>query len=191
MYPFEEFDAVEVWNGLWSSDRPWNANNDTALADWEQALTAGISTGRWQPAIGCSDTHQRGQIAIPHLVVRADELSSGAVLAGIRAGRSWVAGSPGVDLALDARAGDVAAGIGERLGTDGEPAVLCAVIGGVPSGTVSVHTDRGVVHCESLPAEGTATIEWRTSAQESAFVRVEVRDPEGQMAALTNPIILS
>jgi hypothetical protein len=28
------FDAVEVWNGLWTSDRPWNAGNEAALAEW-------------------------------------------------------------------------------------------------------------------------------------------------------------
>jgi hypothetical protein len=33
-YPFHRFDAVEVWNGLWSSDRPWNADNEAALAEW-------------------------------------------------------------------------------------------------------------------------------------------------------------
>jgi hypothetical protein len=64
-------------------------------------------------------------------------------------------------------------------------------VGGVPSGTASLHTDRGTVHREPLPAEGTGTIEWHTSAAESAFVRVEVRHPSRQMAALTNPVILS
>lgn len=27
------FDAVEVWNGLWTS-RPWNAGDQAALAEW-------------------------------------------------------------------------------------------------------------------------------------------------------------
>lgn len=61
---------------------------------------------------------------------------------------------------------------------------------GVPSGTVTVHTDRGRVHVESLPGDGPGIVEWRTSAVESAFVRVEVRHPGGHVAALSNPIIL-
>jgi hypothetical protein len=191
MYPFDGFDAVEVWNGLWSSDRPWNADNDAAVAEWGRALAAGIHGGRWLPAIGSSDTHLDGQIAIPHTVVLADELSTSAILAGIRAGNSWVAGSAAVSLALEVRAGDRIAGIGEQMETRGEPAVVRAVVGGVPSGTVSFHTDRGTVHREPLPASGPGTIEWRTSAEESAFVRVEVRHPGRQMAALTNPVILS
>jgi hypothetical protein len=191
MYPFDEFDAVEVWNGLWSSDLPWNADNDAAVAEWGRTLAIGAHEGRWLPAIGSSDTHLEGQIAIPHTVVLADELSTSAVLAGIRAGNSWIAGSAAVTLSLEVRAGDGVAGIGGQLETRGDPAVIRAVVGGVPSGTVSFHTDRGSVHRESLPATGPGTIEWRTSAEESAFIRVEVRRPGQQMAALTNPVILS
>ena len=190
MYPLDEFDAVEVWNGLWSSDRPWNADNGAAVAEWGRVLAAGICAGRWLPAIGSSDTHLDGQIAIPHTVVLADELSTSAVLAGIRAGHSWIAGSADISLSLEVRAGDQLAGIGERLETSGEPVVVRAVINGVPSGTVSFHTDRGTVHRAPLPADGPGTVEWCTSAEESAFVRVEVRHPGQQMAALTNPVIL-
>ncbi|MBB4962320.1 hypothetical protein FHR38_006053 [Micromonospora polyrhachis] len=35
------------------------------------------------------------------------------------------------------------------------------------------------------------TVEWRTDAAESSFVRIEVRHPGGHMAAPTNPIILT
>ncbi len=191
MYPFHGFDAVEVWNGLWSSGQPWNADNDAALAEWGRTLAAGIRGGRWMPAMGSSDTHLEGQIGMPHTVVLADELSTGAILAGIRAGRSWIAGSAAVELSLQVCAADRSAGIGERLETRDEPVVVRAVAGGVPSGTVSFHTDRGTVHRESLPGDGPGAVEWRTSAEESAFVRVEVRHPGGHAAALTNPVILT
>jgi hypothetical protein len=191
MYPYQKFDAVEVWNGRWTSDLPWNADNEAALADWGRSLTADAPGGRWWPAIGSSDTHLADQIGIPHTVVRADELSTDAILAGIRAGRSWIAGSASIELSLDISAGDHRAGIGERLKTDKEHALVRATVHGVPSGTISVHTDRGEVHREPLPGNGSGAVEWRTSATESAFVRIEVRHPSGQMAALTNPIILT
>ena len=191
VYPFDAFDAVEVWNGPWSSDLPWNADNNAAVAEWGRALAAGIHVGRWLPAIGNSDTHLDGQIAIPHTVVLADELSTTAILAGIRAGNSWIAGSVAVDLSLEVCAGNRRAGIGNRLETCGEPAMVHATVSGVPSGTVSFHTDKGTVHRASLPANGPGTVEWRTSAEESAFIRAEVRHSGHQMAALTNPVILS
>jgi hypothetical protein len=191
MYPFHGFDAVEVWNGLWRSDLPWNADNEAALAEWGRALAAGIRGGRWLPAIGNNDAHLESQLGTPHTVVLADELSADAVLAGIRAGRAWIAESAAVELSLHVCAADRSAGIGERLETGGGPAVVRAVIGGVPSGTVSFHTGRGTVHRESLSDGSPSIIEWRTSAKESAFVRVEVRHAGGHAAALTNPVILT
>ncbi|HEX6197360.1 MAG TPA: CehA/McbA family metallohydrolase [Jiangellaceae bacterium] len=44
-YPFDGFDVVEVWNGLWSSDLPWNADNEAALAEWSRNLAVGIEGG--------------------------------------------------------------------------------------------------------------------------------------------------
>lgn len=191
MYPFEGFDAVEVWNGLWSSGRPWNADNSAATAEWGRALVSGADGGKWLPAVGNSDTHLEGQIAVPHTVVLAEGLTTSAVLAGIRAGTSWIAGSAAVSLSLHVHAGGRSAGIGKHLETRGEAAVVRAVVGGVPSGTASFHTDHGTVHRELLAAQGQGAVEWRTSAEESLFVRVEVRHPGQQMAALTNPVFLS
>ncbi len=189
MYPLREFDVVEVWNGLWSSDRPWNADNEAALADWGRSLAADIPDGRWQPAMGNSDTHLEDQIGRPHTVVLAEKLSTEAILAAIRAGRSWIAETPAIELSLTASAGARSAGIGERLRTNGEPAEIRIAVRGVSSGTIAFHTDRGAVYKESLP-DDSSSIEWDTSADESAFVRVEIRHPGGHMAALSNPVIL-
>jgi hypothetical protein len=188
-YSFARFDAVEVWNGRWRSDLPWNADNEAALADWGRGLAEQIHHGPWRPAIGGSDVHLAGQLGTPQSVVLADRLGADALLAGIRAGHSWIAESAEVRLSFTVSAGDRSAGIGDRLPTGGEPATTQVTVEGVLAGIVSFHTDRGRVHRESLPSTG--TVEWRTSGEESAFVRVEVRHPSGQMAALTNPIILA
>ncbi|WP_326552307.1 CehA/McbA family metallohydrolase [Micromonospora sp. NBC_01813] len=189
-YPYQGFDAVEVWNGQWSSDLPWNADNEAGLADWAARLTADVHDGNWRPAIGNSDTHLAGQIGIPHTVVRADEFTATALLAGIAAGHSWITGSTDIDLSLTVSAGDRRAGIGERLDTGGAPATVRVEVRGVPSGAISFHTDRGTAYQVSLSADGAGSARWRTSAAQSAFVRVEIRHPDGQMAALTNPITL-
>ncbi|HTI25686.1 MAG TPA: CehA/McbA family metallohydrolase [Kutzneria sp.] len=191
MFPFRGFDVVEVWNGLWTSDRPWNADNEAALAEWGRSLAADIRTGSWRPAMGNSDTHLAGQIGIPHTVVFAEELSTEAVLAGIRAGRSWIAESADVDVSFTAHADGRVAVVGERLATHGRPVEVHAAVRGVPVGTVSFHTDRGKVHRASLSDDGPGVVQWETTAEQSAFVRIEVRHPNGHVAALTNPIILS
>lgn len=190
-YPVEDFDVVEVWNGLWASDLPWNADNGAALAQWGRGLAAGVRAGAWRPAMGNSDTHLAGQIGIPQTVVFAEELSAAAVLDGIRAGRSWVAGSAGVDMTFTATSGGRVAGVGERLATRGAPVETRVEVHGVPEATVTFHTDRGAVQVLTLPGAGECVVRWPTTARESTFVRVEVRRPDGYVAALTNPVILA
>ncbi|MGZ2360812.1 CehA/McbA family metallohydrolase [Streptomyces sp. 372A] len=190
MFPLPGFDVVEVWNGLWASDRPWNADNEATLAEWGRTLAADVRTGSWRPAMGNSDTHLEGQMGVPHTVVLAEELSVAAVLAGIRAGRSWIAESADVEGSFTAHVDGRVAGLGERLATQGGRVEVRAAVRGVPAGAVSFHTDRGEVHRASLPDDGTGAVRWTTTAERSAFVRIEVRHPGGQVAALTNPVIL-
>jgi hypothetical protein len=178
--------VVEVWNGAWRSEVPWQANNEAALAEWGRGLAAGIRDGAWRPAIGNSDAHLEGQIGTPQTVVLAAELSAPALLAGLRAGHSWIAESASVSLSFTARAGDRSAGIGERLTTRGGAVVARVEVHGVPDGVVSFYTERGRAHSEEA-----GRIEWSTTADESGFIRIEVRHAGGGMAALTNPIILT
>lgn len=154
---FGEFDAIEVWNGAWRSDLPWQADNEAALQAWG-------ATGAAVPAVGNSDTHLEGQIGTPQTVVRAEELSAAGVLAAVRAGRCWIAGSAAVDLSFTAR-----------------PGAVRFAVRGVPGGILSLHSERG----EVLRAAASDAVEWRG---EAAFVRAEVRHPDGAMAALTNPV---
>ncbi|WP_405860388.1 CehA/McbA family metallohydrolase [Streptomyces sp. NBC_01515] len=191
LYPYEGFDVVEVWNGPWSSDLPWQADNEAALAEWGRGLDVDIRRqGGWRPAMGNSDAHLSGQIGVPHTVVRAEELSTDAVLAGIRAGRSWIAESAAVELSFTVSGGAQRVGIGGQLEHRDEPAVARVRVTGVPSGVVSFHTGRGKTYVASLPGTGVGEVEWHVDAMDSAFVRVEVRHPGGGMAALSNPIIL-
>ncbi|MGR6912750.1 CehA/McbA family metallohydrolase [[Actinomadura] parvosata] len=193
MYPYEGFDAVEVWNGQWTSDLPWNADNEAALAEWGRTLAHDVHRGSWRPAIGNSDAHLEGQLGTPHTVALAAEPSTPALLTALRTGRTWIAAATTIDVSFEAHTvvSTTPAGIGERLETSGEPVVVRLEVHGVPSGTVTFHTERGTTHREPLPADGgPGVVEWRTSAAESPFVRAEIRHPNGHMAALTNPIIL-
>lgn len=124
----DDVDAVEVWNGRWHSDLPWQADNERALAVW---------AGAGRPFVGNSDAHLRGQIGTPQLVVRAPELTAPAILAAIRAGRCWIAASKDIDIEITA---------------------TYARITGVPSGTVTVHTADGRAHSVVLPADGPGSV---------------------------------
>ena len=195
-------DAIEVWNG------PWTADDELALAAWDNMLAAagreraGGGEGRWTPAMGNSDAHREPQVVgLPQTVVHAEDLSRAAVLEGIRRGRSWLAESSGIELALSATGprGEHA-GIGERLrvAPDAEVTVRLEV-SGVPDGTARLLTDQGEMRSERLPASGSGTVAWRTTASLASYVRAEIRRPRpggaspelpGPMAAMTNPLWL-
>jgi hypothetical protein len=89
---------------------------------------------------------------------------------------------------LQASAGDQTATVGETLKTRDKSATVRVHLRGLPDGVVSLHTDRGRVHEETLPTGG--TVQWQTTSTDSMYVRVEVRHPDGAMAALTNPVLL-
>lgn len=178
-HPLTDFDLVEVWNGPWTSDVPWQADNEAALALWART----IGTDDWRPAIGNSDTHLVGQLAIPHTVVRAEAFTANAVVAGLRAGHSWIAGAPGIGLTFEARSGNRRAGPGDHLDTAAGPAEVRVTTSGLPDGGITLHTDAGQVAGAPVGTDHT----WQVTG---AYVRAEVRHPDGRMAALTNPIRL-
>ncbi|MFJ1758196.1 CehA/McbA family metallohydrolase [Kitasatospora sp. NPDC088134] len=201
MFPLESFDAVEVWNGPWGAEFPWSTDNGAALAEWGRRLGTAVragagrtgaghrDTGRWQPAVGSSDAHLAGQLGTPQLVVRAPERSAAAILAAVRAGRSWIAESATVELEFTATAADRTALAGDRLATAGRPVEVAVRVSGVADPLVRFHTVRGRAH--TAPAGADGTVRWTTDARESAFVRVELRHPDGRVAALGNPILLA
>ncbi|KAA9162310.1 phosphoesterase [Amycolatopsis acidicola] len=204
-FGYTDFDAVEVWNG------PWTWDDDATVSTWDNKLVefARGGTGDWLPAMGNSDAHNPGNvIGLPQNVVLADDLSRDAILAGIKAGRNWLAESAAVDLAFTATGPrGQSAGIGERLdvGTDDKVSVHLDVKG-VPNGTVRLITDEGQILQQSLDASGSGSVTWLTTPAVSVYVRAEVRHPQtdgtagapalsaglnfGAMAAMTNPIFL-
>jgi hypothetical protein len=189
-FGYAGMDAVEVWNG------PWTLDDELAVQQWNSMLVA----GRFLPAVGNSDAHSEPQVVgLPQTVVFASELSTTGILAGVRAGRAWIAESAAVSLSLSVSGGGRSAGIGERLAVrDDEPVTVTVSVGGVPGvAQVVLITDEGQAFATALPS-GAGTVTWQTTAAVSAYVRAEVRHPSadpsgtvpGAMAALTNPVFL-
>ncbi|MFI5585744.1 CehA/McbA family metallohydrolase [Amycolatopsis sp. NPDC051758] len=190
-FAYEIADLVEVWNG------PWTQDDEASVIHWDGLLRG----GRFIPAIGDSDAHNPDQrVALPHTVVLADRLRRKELLAGLKAGRSWLAESSAVELDFTVSGGGRTAGIGERLpaGT-GTPVTVRAVVGGVPGTTVTFLDQLGPEHTETVGDSGAATVTWTTYPRYSRWVRVEVRRPSGgpnttspnAMVAMSNPIFLS
>ncbi|MGW5352116.1 CehA/McbA family metallohydrolase [Streptomyces sp. NPDC004031] len=196
-FGYDNVDAIEVWNG------PWTSDDEASLLTWDNLLTGAArrGDGQWIPAMGNSDAHRDPDVVgLPQTVVHAESLSRRALQDGIRAGRSWIAENADVQLDLTASGPrGQHAGIGERLAVGPQDAVTVALtVSGVPADALlRLVSDEGQVFAAPLPASGTVT--WQTSASLAAYVRAEVRHPApagtpaglpGPAAAITNPIWL-
>lgn len=81
---WEKADAIEVWNGAWSPD-------DRAAVDlWDHHL----KQGRRIAAFGGTDYHRGEETLTPASLVYADNLSTKAVMTGLRKGRVLLSASP-------------------------------------------------------------------------------------------------
>lgn len=175
-------DAVEVWNG------PWDGFDEMALKRWHQLLSA----GRFTPAVGNSDTHHQSQtIGLAQTVVRAEALSTEALIAGYRAGHSWIAGSSAVDLHFTATLGDVTGECGDRVPSrTGDQVAVHLDATGVDGCVATLIGPGANVTYGAAPATGGAITLDATVPGGTAFVRAEIRNGT-TMVALTNPIFLS
>jgi hypothetical protein len=180
-FSYETMDAIEVWNG------PWSWEDEAALQTWDRMLRE----GQYLPAVGASDAHDyEDEIGVPHTVVHARRLGRDAILSGLSSGNSYLAASDAVTVDMTAISSDDEAIPGERLEQPPKaPITVELYISGVPEAKVTFHTQDSVVKIVSV-TNSSAQIRYETSAEASDFVRAEIRQPEGEMIALTNPVFL-
>lgn len=156
--------AVEIWNGPWTG----SSNNERALTLWYAWLNQG-----WRiVATAGSDAHGPGRIAsgTGRNVVHAADLSARAILEAIAAGRLYLSAGPRLELAVDALL-DVR-----------------AAWHGCPAGAVVRLVADGRVSAES-PAVGDGDRRWE--GIHARWCVVELRDRDGGMLAITNPVYLA
>lgn len=125
-------ELVEVWNGAWRSDAPWQADNETALTWWAGLLAAAGPDDPVPVAVGSSDAHLPGQPGTPVTVVDVPIREATAALAEVRAGRSWILRSAAVAAELRCSRGAVAVGPGQLLPGAGPVRVTVTVAGTGP-----------------------------------------------------------
>lgn len=181
-FGYAGIDAIEVWNG------PWTFDDGLAVQTWDALLRLGLDT---LVTGGASDSHRAGQvIGLPQTVVGARALSRGAILDGIRAGRSYVAESSSVGLELEAASSTGSAGLGERLTAPADAPVRFRLrVRGAAGAIATWHTSEGTQ--ATIPVTGAdERLSFVTTAGTARYVRVEIRRPDATMVALTNPVFL-
>ena len=189
-------DAVEVvnggaWRGTGIPDGPFSG-----LAYWEQQLNVGGGL----TAVGGSDNHDaslaRGEpsaVGRPVTVVWARNLSTKAILEGIRSGRVFIDmdGVPG--RILDFRATTSSGVMGQSFMLWGGAEGFRVTLENVPAGYVEVVLNGAVLRrLGHVPVTGPrADIDFELTRDELAGggrVRIAVRSAEGRLLLLSNPI---
>ena len=196
----KNFDAVEVWNG------EWDGTDESALKLWDGLLQRGLRP----TAVASSDSHRaQNPIGRPTTHVAAEELSQAALLNSIRRGRVYLTReAPGLTVEFEAAAGDLGSrgaagartGVGEELQLAAPGTLVFYVRVGVApvaleAPSVPAPAPRGAP--VSLVSNGRVIRTWPADAltevfeiecERDGYYRLEVRDRDGRMFALTNPI---
>lgn len=189
-------DSVEVINGGTMRETRAADSPLQGFAYW----TTLLNMGRHVTGVGGSDSHEAdrpagepGAVGSPTTVVYMRALSVHGLLAGIRSGRVFidVEGTKDRLLDLSASAGGQHAEMGQTLRLHPGAAVQFAVaLRGVPGGTVQL-----VIDGRADPAWRTTfdkgqppTIApWRSDGR-AHWIRAEVRDGEGRLLLIGNPV---
>jgi hypothetical protein len=181
------FDGIEVWNG----HAKWSQLDERAVEWWDSLLRE----GKRKIAIAASDSHtpepSDNPLGSPQTVVQAKALSRKEIMAGLRAGKAYLAQGKEITLSFTAKSGAVTAGIGDALSTaPGRQVQALLTVQGVPDAFVAMLIgDKGVLATEKAGGSN-PKFSWRVASGATKYLRVEVRTLQGDMIALTNPIWL-
>lgn len=185
----KEFDAVEVWNG------EWDVTDESALKLWDGLLRRGLRP----TAVASSDSHRtQSPIGRPTTHVAAAELSQAALLNAVRQGRVYLTREArGLSVDFEAAAGEIgsAAAAGPRKGAGEEirlsksgAVVFYVKVVGAPGATVALVSGGRVVQTFRPGYPEGFTEVFEVECERDGYYRLEVRDTDGKMFALTNPI---
>lgn len=183
--------AIEAVNGG-DADTRWSG-----IPFWTAQLRHGLRI----TAIGGSDNHHadrsEGPPGAPTTVVYARELSQLAVLEAIRAGHVFVdvAGSADRLLELGAQAGDGHAMMGDALAAPaGMPVRFDVHVAHAEGARVEVLVDGSpealLAQAGVVSEDWHRSFEWRSDGKPH-WLRVDVRDRQGKLLLLGNPIYMN
>lgn len=178
------FDAIEVWNGS------WDTSDEQALAWWDSLL----QKGRRITAVASSDSHRPanpiGQAAT-HVAI-AGSLSVTSILESIRGGHVYLTGAatvPSIDFEAETPENHATYSIGEAIPLGKSRLVRFKLAVGEIFGSriISLISKGQVMRNITGDADGRPQFVELYVPRDTYF-RMEVRDQNGKMLALTNPI---
>jgi hypothetical protein len=170
---------VEIWNGPWKAD----SNNEQALALWYDWLNEGLHI----VGTAGTDTHSAQFYATrPGFnVVYAEDLSETALLKALRAGHLYLSAGPQVDLQARTTNGQHWS-MGDTITQEATFTVAWAQC--PADAQLRLIANGRLLRQTTAASQG--EYEWSMAPDQADWVVVEVRNSDGEMLAITNPIFL-
>ena len=170
--------VVEVWNSHWCSASRNDAGLELAFEWMSRGLRMVLTAG--------TDRHDPHHPAPGHgfNLVYAEELSETAILRAVRAGHLVLSSGPTLTLSAQVAGQNLMPGDSCRAQA-GETIHISAEWGGCPPGSRLELVVDG--EKRETPAGGPST-RWDLPGGQTGWALLTLRDPDGEMLALTNPI---
>jgi hypothetical protein len=172
--------AVEIWNGLWNGD----TDNEQGLALWYNWLNEGyrLAATAGTDAHGPAPADARPGFNVVHAAARTEQ----DILKAVRDGRLYLSSGPTVSFTAET-SGDVIMQIGDQL-PDSSATLHASWNNGPAHGQARLIVDGEVHAAASAGAHGDA--HWELP-RVGRWCVLELRDSDGLMLAVTNPIFLN
>ena len=186
-----KMDSVEIWNGV------WDFTDEAALKKWDALL----QNGKKIPALGSSDTHQppignpvpaNGHpIGEPTDHVGMKNLSQSEFLSAIKQGRVWISDeSKNYVLEFSVFDGAKHLNIGDEDEISNKTIRLSFKAANFPDGaSVALVSDGKKLLDEKISGKQYG-FDKSFAVEKNSYFRIEIRDAENKMLALTNPIFV-
>jgi hypothetical protein len=171
--------AVEIWNGAWEY---FNQESLLLFYRWLNEgyrLTATAGTDLHGPP----PANVRGAVN----VVYAEDLTEDAILAAIKAGRSYISAGPTLLLNVKTESG-----IDGMIGDTLPPEAATAIIrwSGAHDGDYLRFVVNGRAYHDKIVGEA-GEVQWPLAAGQAKWCNVELRDADDGLWAVTNPVFFA
>ena len=167
------------------------------ISFWDKQLNGGhrlTGVGGSDNHNALSDPDRPSSVGNPTTVVYATELSTPAILDGIRAGHVFVDASASRDrvLTMTARTGEAVAQMGDSLDAAQQTSIdLTVHETGADEGRISLVEDGHALATSVIPNEpGTLHTQWPSDGRRHWF-RPQINGPDGKLWMIGNPIYIN
>ena len=178
---------VEIWNGPWFAAHPLEYNqNEDGIAVYYRWLNEGHKL----VATAGSDAHgPKGYLGgVGNNVVYAEELSTRGILRALAQGHLYLSAGPTLTVQAQNGAGATAM-MGDTLPVQGDGITVTTQWGKAPADATLRLIVNGAVQ-ERLTVSDSGEARWTLPAYGPRWCAIELRDADGAMSAVTNPIFL-